>query len=171
MRKGTKDLSGNKSALEGNPQNPLPSDQGGILAALESAQRERESGGLCATLGSQMLIEGEIIGNEDLRIEGRVDGKIDLPENVLIIGAMAHIKAHVFAKAVIIFGDVTGNITATEKVEIHGSVKGDITAPRMVMSDGAHIRGCIDMQPQSATTRNAALSHQNSASRKLPHLK
>ena len=154
MWKRDKDLPGQEAAPEGYPQPPLRATFQEGMPATESGHHEVGSGGSRVTLGSQIAIKGELTGNVDLTIEGRVEGKIELPKNVLTIGAMAHIKAQVFAKAVIIFGDVTGNITATEKVEIHGSVKGDITVPRMVISDGAHFRGSIDMQPQSATTRN-----------------
>jgi cytoskeletal protein CcmA (bactofilin family) len=77
-----------------------------------------------------------------------VDGKIELRQNVLTIGPNGRIKAQVFAKSVIILGEVTGNVTATEKVDIrdNGSVDGDIAAPRVAIAEGAHFRGSIDMQ-------------------------
>jgi cytoskeletal protein CcmA (bactofilin family) len=77
-----------------------------------------------------------------------VDGKIELRQNVLTIGPNGKIKAQVFAKSVIILGEVTGNVTATEKVDIrdNGSVDGDIAAPRVAIAEGAHFRGSIDMQ-------------------------
>ena len=67
---------------------------------------------------------------------------------MLTIGANGRIKAQVFAKAVIILGEVTGNVTASEKVDIrdNGSVDGDITSPRVAIAEGAHFRGSIDMQ-------------------------
>ena len=84
-------------------------------------------------IGKSVVIKGELSGSEDLTIEGQVEGKIELRQNVLTIGANGKIKAQVFAKAVIIFGEVTGNVTATEKVDIrdNGSVDGDITSPRV----------------------------------------
>jgi len=99
-------------------------------------------------IGKSVVIKGELSGSEDLTIEGQVDGKIELRQNVLTIGANGKIKAQVFAKAVIIFGEVTGNVTATEKVDIrdNGSVDGDITSPRVAIAEGAHFRGSIDMQ-------------------------
>jgi cytoskeletal protein CcmA (bactofilin family) len=71
---------------------------------------------------------------------------------VLTIGPNGKIKAQVFAKSVIILGEVTGNVTATEKVDIrdNGSVDGDITAPRVAIAEGAHFRGSIDMQRAGA---------------------
>lgn len=95
-----------------------------------------------------MVIKGELNGSEDLTIEGQVDGKIELRQNVLTIGPNGRIKAQVFAKSVVILGEVTGNVTATEKVDIrdNGSVDGDIAAPRVAIAEGAHFRGSIDMQ-------------------------
>jgi cytoskeletal protein CcmA (bactofilin family) len=99
-------------------------------------------------IGKSVVIKGELNGSEDLTIEGQVEGKIELRQNVLTIGANGRIKAQVFAKAVIILGEVTGNVTATEKVDIrdNGSVDGDIAAPRVAIAEGAHFRGSIDMQ-------------------------
>src|SRR5687768_18599762 len=99
-------------------------------------------------IGKSVVIKGELNGSEDLTIEGQVEGKIELRQNVLTIGANGRIKAQVFAKAVIILGEVTGNVTATEKVDIrdNGSVDGDIAAPRVAIDEGAHFRGSIDMQ-------------------------
>ena len=99
-------------------------------------------------IGKSVVIKGELNGSEDLTIEGQVDGKIELRQNVLTIGPNGRIKAQVFAKSVVILGEVTGNVTATEKVDIrdNGSVDGDIAAPRVAIAEGAHFRGSIDMQ-------------------------
>ncbi len=99
-------------------------------------------------IGKSVVIKGELNGSEDLTIEGQVEGKIELRQNVLTIGANGKIKAQVSAKSVIILGEVTGNVTATEKVDIrdNGSVDGDIAAPRVAIAEGAHFRGSIDMQ-------------------------
>lgn len=99
-------------------------------------------------IGKSVIIKGELSGSEDLTIEGQVEGKIELRQNVLTIGPNGRIKAEVNAKAVIIQGEVIGNITATEKVDIRdaGSVDGDLAAPRIAIADGAHFRGSIDMK-------------------------
>jgi cytoskeletal protein CcmA (bactofilin family) len=99
-------------------------------------------------IGKSVVIKGELNGSEDLTIEGQVEGKIELRQNVLTIGPNGRIKAQVFAKSVIILGEVTGNVTASEKVDIrdNGSVDGDIAAPRVAIAEGAHFRGSIDMQ-------------------------
>ena len=74
---------------------------------------------------------------------------------MLTIGPNGRIKAQVFAKSVIVLGEVTGNVTASEKVDIrdNGSVDGDIVSPRVAIAEGAHFRGSVDMQrkgPQAA---------------------
>src|SRR5690606_32979076 len=82
---------------------------------------------------------------------GQVEGKIELRQNVLTIGANGRIKAQIFAKIVIVQGDVQGNVTASERIDIrdNGSVDGDLVSPRIAIADGAHFRGSIDMQRQN----------------------
>jgi cytoskeletal protein CcmA (bactofilin family) len=113
-------------------------------------------------IGKSVVIKGELSGSEDLTIEGQVDGKIELRQNVLTIGPNGKIKAQVFAKSVVILGEVTGNVTASEKVDIrdNGSVDGDIAAPRVAIAEGAHFRGSIDMQRQGATAKPAEKADQ-----------
>ena len=109
-------------------------------------------------IGKSVVIKGELSGSEDLTIEGQVDGKIELRQNVLTIGPNGKIKAQVFAKSVVILGEVTGNVTASEKVDIrdNGSVDGDIAAPRVAIAEGAHFRGSIDMQRTGAKSESKA---------------
>src|SRR5512141_2050648 len=109
-------------------------------------------------IGKSVVIKGELSGSEDLTIEGAVEGKIELRQNVLTIGPNAKIKAQVFAKSVVILGEVTGNVAATEKVDIrdNGSVDGDIAAPRVAIAEGAHFRGSIDMQRAGAAAGKPA---------------
>ncbi|PYN49029.1 MAG: cell shape determination protein CcmA [Candidatus Rokuibacteriota bacterium] len=113
-----------------------------------------------ASIGKSIVINGELSGSEDLTIEGQVEGKIELRDHVLTVGSNGHIKAQVTAKVIVVLGHVTGNLTATERVDIreNGSVEGDIVAPRVAIADGSHFRGSIDMQrkEQSATTDRAA---------------
>ena len=99
-------------------------------------------------IGKSVVIKGELSGSEDLTIEGHVEGKIELKDNVLTIGPNGRIKASVFAKAVIVLGEVNGNIAASEKVDIRdgGSVDGDIVSPKVAIAEGAHFRGSVDMQ-------------------------
>jgi cytoskeletal protein CcmA (bactofilin family) len=99
-------------------------------------------------IGKSVVIKGELTGSEDLTIEGHVEGKIELRDNVLTIGANGKIKAQVFAKSVVVLGEVVGNVAAAEKVDIrdNGSVEGDIVSPRVAIAEGALFRGSVDMQ-------------------------
>jgi cytoskeletal protein CcmA (bactofilin family) len=119
-----------------------------------------------ASIGKSIIINGELSGSEDLTIEGKVDGKIDLKDHVLTVGANGRIKAQVSAKSIVVLGQVTGNLTATEKVDIkeNGSVEGDVIAPRVAIADGSHFKGSIDMQRKDAT----ADRHGHKADSKAP---
>jgi cytoskeletal protein CcmA (bactofilin family) len=117
-------------------------------------------------IGKSVVIKGELNGSEDLTIEGQVEGTIQLRDNVLTIGPNGKIKAQIFAKAVIILGEVTGNVTASEKVDIrdNGSVDGDIISPRVAIAEGAHFRGSVDKQrkggaAQAPKSAAAAATH------------
>jgi len=128
------------------PQAPAPAGASGPRAEV-SQKRESD----IVNIGKSVVIKGELNGSEDLTIEGQVEGTIQLRDHVLTIGANGRIKAQVFAKAVIVLGEVTGNVTASEKVDIrdNGSVDGDIIAPRVAIAEGAHFRGAVDMQKKS----------------------
>ena len=99
-------------------------------------------------IGQSVEIKGTLTGNEDLTIEGMVDGKILVKDHSLTIGANGRITAEVHAKTVVVVGQVVGNITADDKVEIapSGSIQGDIRAPRVSIADGAKFKGSIDME-------------------------
>jgi len=105
-------------------------------------------------IGQSVQIKGELTGQEDLTIEGVVDGRILLKEHNLTIGANGRITAEIHAKTVVVIGQVTGNITADDKVELGttGAVEGDIRAPRVAIADGARFKGSIDMERKSAAT-------------------
>ena len=117
-----------------------------------------------ASIGKSIVIKGELSGAEDLTIEGQVEGKIEFRDHVLTVGTSGRIKAEIVAKSIVVLGQVTGNLTATEKVDIRekGSVEGDVTAPRVAIADGSHFRGTIDMQrkeqPASERTGSAVKS-------------
>ncbi len=117
-------------------------------AAAPNAEPRAQLGRDMVNIGKSVVIKGELSGSEDLTIEGHVEGRIDLKDNVLTIGPNGKIKAEVFAKAVVVLGAVTGNVTASEKVDIrdNGSVDGDIASPRVAIAEGAHFRGSVDMQ-------------------------
>ena len=111
-------------------------------------------------IGKSVVIKGELNGSEDLTVEGKVEGKIELRQHVLTIGPHGKIKAQVFAKSVVVLGEVNGNVTASDKVSIreNGSVDGDITAPRVAIAEGAHFRGSVDMQRAEASSSSSSSS-------------
>ena len=137
---------GSNSSPSSNVGQPPAAEAARTPSAPSEPQRGMER--TTVNIGKSVVIKGELSGSEDLTIEGQVDGKIELRQNVLTIGPNGKIKAQVFAKSVVILGEVTGNVTASEKVDIrdNGSVDGDITAPRVAIAEGAHFRGSIDMQ-------------------------
>jgi cytoskeletal protein CcmA (bactofilin family) len=98
-----------------------------------------------AWIGQGVVIEGKITSAQDLRIDGKVDGTIEVGDHGLIIGASAAIKANLVAKSILINGSVVGNITASERIDLQptASVVGDITTPRLVMAEGATVRGKV----------------------------
>jgi cytoskeletal protein CcmA (bactofilin family) len=100
-----------------------------------------------AWIGQGVVVEGRITSEQDLRIDGKVEGTIEVGNHALTIGAGATVKADLVAKAVLISGAVVGNVTATDRVDLHGtgSVEGNITAPRLVMADGAVVKGEVDV--------------------------
>lgn len=99
-----------------------------------------------AWVGQSVVIEGRIISSQDLRIDGRVDGTIEVGDHQLTVGAGAEVKADLLARSISISGAVIGNVTAKERLDLKatGSVEGDISAPSLVMVDGAIVKGRID---------------------------
>jgi cytoskeletal protein CcmA (bactofilin family) len=107
-----------------------------------------------AWIGRSLVVQGKVISTEDLTIAGRVEGTIELGDHSLTIGPGAAIQADLVAQRIIISGAVTGNILASAIVDLRatGSVEGDIITPRLVMADGATIRGKVDAQGGNAST-------------------
>ena len=113
----------------------------------------QSTGGRVATIGGTIQFKGDLTGDEDLEILGQVEGKIDLPSHQLTIGDGGRVKAELTAKTVLVQGRVTGNVTATERVEVQSSgvVDGDIRAPRLLVAEGAVVNGAIEMTGKSAS--------------------
>jgi cytoskeletal protein CcmA (bactofilin family) len=99
-----------------------------------------------AWIGQGVVVDGRITSAQDLRIDGKVDGTIEVGNHGLIIGASAVVKANLAARSIVISGTVDGNVTASERVDLHatGSVQGDITSPRLIMADGAFVKGGVN---------------------------
>jgi len=100
-------------------------------------------------IGPSIKIKGEISGDEDLLIQGQVEGTISLKAHQVVVGESGQVSADILAKTIKIDGKVNGDITGTENVVISklGNVRGNIIAPRVLLEDGAIFKGSIDMDP------------------------
>jgi cytoskeletal protein CcmA (bactofilin family) len=99
--------------------------------------------------GGSIRLAATLSGSDDLTVDGPFEGRIDLPDNVLVVGRNGEVRAAVSARCVVVFGHVVGDIIAGEKVEVGrtGSVEGDIRAPRVTIVEGACVAGRVDMAP------------------------
>jgi cytoskeletal protein CcmA (bactofilin family) len=119
-----------------------------------------------ATIGRTLCIKGEISGSEALYIDGRIEGKITMPESRVTIGRNGKVDASIQAREVVVMGKVTGNIECSDRVDIRseGSVNGDISTVRISVEDGAALKGGIQVrsegkphtQPQAQPQSKAA---------------
>lgn len=120
-----------------------------------------------AVIGRSIRIDGDLQGDEDLRIDGDVSGVIRLHNNTLTIGSEGKIRADVFAKSVIVDGRMEGDLFGSERVSIraNATVLGNITSPRVSLDDGARFKGSIEMDPEAV---QAALGSAPKAARPTP---
>ena len=106
-----------------------------------------------ANIGQSIVFKGELNGDEDLEIDGRVEGTVNLISSQLTVAANGQLQAEVNAKSIVVIGRVNGNLTATERIEIQatGIVDGDIKTPRLLVQEGATLNGRIDMSKAAAS--------------------
>ena len=107
-----------------------------------------------ANIGKSISIKGDVLGEEDTVIEGRVEGRIELKNHHLTIGANGDVQGEVSAKQVTIVGRVSGNVVATERIELRdsGRLEGDLTTPRLLVQEGSQMNGKISMKPTSGAS-------------------
>lgn len=100
-----------------------------------------------ATIGPSITIKGDVTGDEDLIVRGRVDGKVELAQHNVTVGAEGKVKADIIGRTVTVEGEVHGDLRAQEQVVLKRSarVQGNISAPRVALEDGATFRGGIEM--------------------------
>ena len=110
------------------------------------AGRPAEERRVMVWVGKSVVFKGELVSSEDMSIDGRVEGTVEVRDHTLTIGPDAEIHADISAKTIMIHGAVTGSIKASDKVDIRetGKIDGDITAPRVAMAEGADLHGRID---------------------------
>ena len=111
-----------------------------------------------ARIGKTVVICGEVKGGEDLIVDGRVEGTVNLSENRLTIGPSANVAADLCAKDILIMGHVTGIVVASGRVELRAgcSVEGDIRALRLAVEDNALFRGKVDLTQAAVKTAESA---------------
>ncbi len=122
-------------------QDAIPSESDKAFKSFRTKATDR--GRDVAVIGSSIQINGDLRGDEDLRIEGNVSGTVQLKNSELTIGKGGKVKAGVYAKSIAVDGETTGDLHATECVSVHANarVQGNIIAPRVSIVEGAHFKG------------------------------
>ena len=110
-----------------------------------------------AVIGPSIQIDGTLKGDEDLLIQGKVDGTIELKKNSVTVGESGTVKADIFAHTVVVEGQVDGKIVGSERVVMRKTAKisGTLIAPRVMLEDGAQFNGTIDMDPEADAIKSA----------------
>jgi len=126
---------------------PEPQDR----FAPETAAHADDAAPALSVLGKTLVFKGELTANEDLLIQGRVEGSITHTASHLAIGAHGDVKADITGRRVIIQGKLEGDVRAVESivVEVSANVRGNLYAPRISLKDGAKFRGSVDMETGS----------------------
>jgi cytoskeletal protein CcmA (bactofilin family) len=124
------------------------------LAEVESPALPAEERRVVAWVGKSVIFKGTLISSEDMTIDGQVEGTIEIRDQGLTIGPDADIRADIVARNVTIYGTVVGNIRASAKIDIQvtGRIDGDLNSPRIVLADGALVRGRVNTLGQQSET-------------------
>ncbi len=144
----------------------------------ERSTRPSAPSGDRATIGRSITIRGDVTGDEDLMIQGRIEGSVQLGQHHVTVGPDGRVKANISGRSVTVEGEVTGDLHGDEQVALRPTarVEGDIVSPRVVLDDGASFRGSIDMSKQSrpahpkadASTSDAASKSASAAEKSRP---
>jgi cytoskeletal protein CcmA (bactofilin family) len=129
----------------GLPPAPVPAFVGPTPAPVRA---ERGGEIAMANIGKSLRIKGDVEGDEDTVIEGRVEGRVTLKNHHLTVGANGEVQGEVSGKQVTVVGRVTGNVVASERIDVRetGQVQGDVISPRLSVAEGALINGAITMK-------------------------
>jgi cytoskeletal protein CcmA (bactofilin family) len=144
-KKGGPDSPGDTPSSEfARPEAPAPAERP-RPAASPGVRRE------AAIIGASIQLDGDLRGQEDLLIEGEVNGTVQLRNNVLTVGTQGKIRANVYAKEIHVDGFVEGDLFGAERVSIRKSaqVRGNITSPRVSLEEGARFKGSIEMDSKA----------------------
>jgi cytoskeletal protein CcmA (bactofilin family) len=107
-----------------------------------------------SVINCALLVKGELSGEEDLLVEGKVEGTINLPNHCVTVGEHGSVAGDIYAQVIHVRGELHGDMYASEQVVVHetGSLRGNITAPRVCLENGAKLKGTIDMDPQPTSS-------------------
>jgi len=131
-----------------------PEESSAPAAEPDRREERKPSTQRVASLGPSLVIRGTLSGQEDLLIEGQVEGEISLRKHSVTVGPKGRVKADIFSKSICIEGEVQGNLFGEDQVTIRrsGRVRGNVTSPRVSLEDGSRFKGAIDMKaPPPAT--------------------
>jgi cytoskeletal protein CcmA (bactofilin family) len=111
-----------------------------------------------ATIGSSIVIHGDVTGEEDLVVDGSIEGTVNFKDNNLVVSVNGRVTANINARIIRVDGEVKGELYGSEQVVISpsGKVKGDIRAPRVVLEDGCTFKGSVDMETDKASVADRA---------------
>lgn len=150
----------NKDKHNERPETPAPAAPAPAPGSTGNVppRTAASGGGKAAVLGATIRIKGDITGDENLLIEGQVDGSVTLNSHELTVGRTGRVHADVSAKVIRIDGEVQGDITSREKVVLSSTsnTKGNIITPKMTLEEGARFKGSIDIDPGHANNTPAS---------------
>ena len=132
------------------PASPAPAIVSPTPAPVRAERGEKTT---MANIGKSLRVKGDVEGDEDTVIEGRVEGRVTLKNHHLTVGANGEVQGEVSGKQVTVVGRVTGNVIASERIEVRetGQVQGDVISPRLLVTEGALINGAITMKSPVGT--------------------
>lgn len=130
-----------------------PRSQPAAAPQAQASLGQRSSGmqaGGRAWIGPTVSIKGNLTSEEDLLMEGRLEGKIEIRQHSITVGKKGQIKADIYGKVITVEGKVEGNLYGEEQLIVRqsGTVRGNIIAPRVILEDGSNFKGSIDMNPK-----------------------
>lgn len=145
-----------KNEREVPPAPPKPAAPAPVAPAPAPAPPANRGGSERPThLSKSVLLKGSITGSEDLYVDGRLEGSVELPNNSVTVGVNGQVQANVTAREVVILGKLNGNVSASDRVEIRaqGALTGDVSAARISIEDGAFFKGGIDIRKSGSAAK------------------
>ena len=151
---------------EEKDEEPMETTGARSEASATGDRRGSAAGDAPAIIGKSITIQGEVTGDEDLTIQGHVDGSVNLDEHAVTVGPDGKVDADIVARVITVEGHVDGDLDADEQIVLRGSarVEGDISAPRVVLEDGSYFRGAVDMGEGAGTGGGTSFASTSSAS-------